>query len=399
MSDTISNIISTSDRYDYIITGAGCAGLSLLMRLLQTPQLNQKKILVLDRVAKNENDRTWCFWEKEVGLFESIVRHRWQRMHFYADSFSKELNLTPYTYKMIRGIDLYDHVIHFTNQFPNVHFRYETVQSVSTEKNNAVVVTDQQTYYADYIFNSIVLDQLSSISHHYFLWQHFKGWMIETSQPVFDASSATFMDFTVDQQQGTTFMYVLPVSSTKALVEYTLFTETVLPEELYNDALKQYINAKLNITDYRIEHEEFAKIPMTNFPFKKQEGRVIHLGVAGGDTKASSGYTFQFIQKRTKKIVECLIQDHHPFIVETFNEKKFRFYDSVLLHVLQYKKLNGDSIFTSIFSKNKTQRVLRFLDNETNFADDFKIMRAVPMSVFLPAALRELFFNVLNIVR
>ena len=33
------------------------------------------------------------------------------------------------------------------------------------------------------------------------------------------------MDFRTDQQHGTTFIYVKPFSATKALVEYTLFTE------------------------------------------------------------------------------------------------------------------------------------------------------------------------------
>jgi lycopene beta-cyclase len=399
LSDNISNINSTSEQYDYIITGAGCAGLSLLMRLLNTPQQQQKKILVLDRSDKTENDRTWCFWEKEAGLFDAIVTHRWQHAHFYADTFSKELDLSPYTYKMILGVDFYHHVINYAKQFSNVAFRLENVLSVATENKKAIVVTDQQTYVADYIFNSILFDPFNQIKDEYFLWQHFKGWMIETSRPVFDASSATFMDFTVDQQRGTTFMYVLPVSATKALVEYTLFTKNVLPEAEYNDALKAYISTKLNIQEYSIVHEEFAKIPMTNFAFKKEEGRVINIGVAGGDTKASSGYTFQFIQKRTQKIVDSLCQQHHPFVTETFNEKKHRFYDTVLLHVLSHNKLKGDKIFAAIFSKNKAERVLRFLDNETNFADDVRIMQAVPTSVFLPAALREMFFNVLKFVR
>ncbi|NDA64318.1 MAG: lycopene cyclase, partial [Chitinophagia bacterium] len=57
-------------------------------------------------------------------------------------------------------------------------------------------------------------------SKSYHLLQHFKGWMIETSEDCFDPDKATFMDFRVSQQSGTTFVYVLPVTNRRALVEY-----------------------------------------------------------------------------------------------------------------------------------------------------------------------------------
>ncbi len=55
------------------------------------------------------------------------------------------------------------------------------------------------------------------------------------------------------------------------------------------------------------------------------------------------------------------------------------------------KKMNGDKIFASIFKHNPSQRVLKFLDNETNLMEDLKILASVPSSVFLPAALKETF--------
>ncbi|MDA9638819.1 lycopene cyclase, partial [bacterium] len=52
-------------KYDFIIAGAGCSGLSLLYKILQTPSLQNKSILVIDKDQKKNNDRTWCFWEKK----------------------------------------------------------------------------------------------------------------------------------------------------------------------------------------------------------------------------------------------------------------------------------------------------------------------------------------------
>jgi len=380
-----------STTYDYIIAGSGCAGLSLLMRLLQEPQLNTKKILVLDQSPKTQNDRTWCFWEKNEGLFEPIVHHRWQEADFFSNSYSATLQLSPYVYKMIRGIDFYEYVISLAKQFHNVEFKFEPIKSIVTEYTNAVVITDQSVYQAAFVFNSILFGDLLPEKNQPFLLQHFKGWLIETPAPCFDTNKATLMDFTVSQEHQTTFMYVLPIANNRALVEYTLFNEQLLEQSQYDQALNEYIALKLHIDNYKIVHSEFGIIPMTAKKFAPHDGRVINIGIAGGQVKGSSGYAFQFIQKRTQQIVQSLVKDNHPFIRSTIQEKKFRLFDKVLLNVLFHQKLNGDQVFAKIFQKNTAATVLRFLDNESSITEDLRIMKSVPTNIFLPTALYELF--------
>lgn len=363
---------------------------------MQEPFFQDKNILVIDQSPKTANDRTWCFWEKENNLFESIVYHRWSSLHFYSDRFSKELDITPYQYKMIRGIDLYELVRKESTRHTNIEWRTETVKEIQTEKGQAMVSTDQNRYSADYVFNSILFrDMLTPPSPGkgvgaYHLLQHFKGWVIETAEPCFDPAKATFMDFRVSQEQGTSFFYVLPTSPTTALVEYTLFTESLLLKEKYDKALAAYIASALQIKDYSITHEEFGVIPMTNWRFPLQEGKVVFTGIAGGQAKGSSGYAFRFIQKRTAAIVTSLVKNGTVALQKTVTDNRFQLYDSVLLNVLQNRKMNGDEIFARIFQKNPPQRVLRFLDNESNLLEDLQIMRSVPTAVFLPAAMQEL---------
>ena len=122
-----------------------------------------------------------------------------------------------------------------------------------------------------------------------------------------------------------------------------------------------------------------------------QEGNIINIGIAGGQAKGSSGYVFKNIQKRTKKIVELLVKNKQPFVTKKFTDKKFHLYDSVLLHVLHHKKMSGDTIFACIFKKNKAETIFKFLDNESTLLEDAKIMRSVPMHIFLPAAIKEMF--------
>lgn len=378
-------------RYDYIITGAGAAGLSLLIRMMKTPALSQKKILVIDKELKQGNDRTWCFWEKKQGLFESIVHSQWKSVHFFSKSFSGLLNLSPYQYKMIRSKDFYQYVHQQCLQYSNIHFKYGKVDAIRSGKDVAIVKMGNEEISAEFVFNSIVFQQPIIPSNKHYLLQHFKGYFIKTNTPVFDANIATLMDFRIDQRHGTAFVYVLPFSENTALVEYTLFTKQLLKEEEYVSEIRNYIKEYLQIDKYEIIEEEFGIIPMTNIKFSKDEKRVMNMGTAGGQTKGSSGYTFQFIQKHSDSIIQYLLKNQFPMKSDFLNQKRFDFYDTTLLNILATNKYPSDKIFSILFEKNPIDRVFRFLDNESSLLDDIKIMSSLPKGIFLKAALEEMF--------
>lgn len=373
-------------QYDYIFTGAGCAGLSLLMHIIDSGSFADKKILLVDKSHKTENDRTWCFWETEPGLFQPIVSKQWQQVWFHSNEFSRLLEIDPFEYKMIRGIDFYDHCFSVIEQQKNIDILYAPVTEV--DAGTTSVVADGERYYGHYIFNSIMFERPVLKPHEFYLLQHFKGWLIETAQPAFNPSQAVLMDFRVSQQHGTTFVYVLPVSATLAMVEYTLFTKDLLPPEQYDAGLREYISRFLPV-DYEIKQEETGVIPMTNFVFPQGQGNVINIGSAGGQTKASSGYTFYFIQQHSKAITNALLQTGQPFVTAR-HSRKFRYYDSVLLNVLATGKMPGDKVFADMFRKNTPANILRFLNNSSPLKDDIKIISSLPVWPFLKAGVQEL---------
>ena len=155
-------------------------------------------------------------------------------------------------------------------------------------------------YISNYLFNSILFEKPSLSKGEYYLLQHFKGWVVETEEPEFKTGQATLMDFRPSQEYGTTFVYVMPFSERKALIEYTLFSEKLLHQDEYAKGLKEYIDVTLGLKNWKIIEEEFGIIPMTNHRFTRRDGRILNIGTAGGRTKASSGYTFRFIQKDRK---------------------------------------------------------------------------------------------------
>lgn len=378
--------------FDYIIAGAGCAGLSLLIHLQDAGLTKGKKILLVDKAPKQGNDRTWCFWETKPGLFEPIVAHTWPTVSFFSNTWKGgELDIRPYQYKMIRSGAFYAYCMEKINKDPAITVLYAPVTGFKHNENgSASLISDGKEYRAPYIFNSILAGKPEVTDKQHYLLQHFKGWMIESPKPVFDPGKATLMDFRVGQEEGTTFVYVLPLSETKALVEYTLFTASLLKPEVYDEQLRNYISSFLKLEAYSVEEEEFGIIPMTNFRFPVSEGNIIYIGTAGGQTKASSGYTFRYIQEHSVRLVKALRDNVHPAAAGGM-PARFRFYDSVLLNILRHRTLEGADIFTDLFKKGNAARVLRFLDNKTSFPEDLDIMRRLPTFPFLKAALKELF--------
>lgn len=378
--------------YDYIIAGSGCAGLSLLHGMLSDSQLGSKKILVIDRDKKQKNDRTWCFWEKEQGPFESVVHHQWKILEFLTPEFDRRFDLEPYSYKMIRGIDFYKHVMDFGSSFDNVDFKYADIEKIDAEGDKARVQTALGTYTAPFVFNSTSLFH-PEMNPGNSLLQHFEGWVIRTDQPVFDEKVGTLMDFRLDQKHGTTFMYVLPTSSTEALIEYTLFTAKILEKEEYQSALKDYIRDYLNLESYEILHTEFGIIPMSLARFESspnESGKIVNIGTAGGYTKASSGYTFQFIQKNTEVILEALKKGKSPNVTTRFREQVYQWYDRTLLDVLISNKMEGRDVFARIFKKREPASILAFLGNESSVWDDLQIMSSLPILPFLTSGMNQL---------
>ena len=377
-------------KYDYIIAGSGCAGLSLLYKILQTPSLQNKSILVIDKDQKKSNDRTWCFWEKNPGPFESIVYAKWNKLEFLSTDFKKELDLESYTYKMIQGIDFYNFVINYAKKFKNVSFVQESINSIDNIDKKAVLKTTKNRYTANYIFNSTNLFN-PKINEQNSLLQHFKGWLIKTEKPVFNPEIGRLMDFRVSQENGATFMYVLPTSTTEALVEYTLFSPRVLDKEVYTLELKKYIKEELEIDNYTLIHQESGVIPMSLEKFEQNPKlNVINIGTSGGYTKASSGYTFQFIQKNIIEIINNLVEGNNIIQQTSFKNKYYQWSDRTLIDVLLSNKLTGKDVFTKMFQKVPIEKILAFLGNESTFLEDFKVFTSFPVKPFLTSGIKQL---------
>jgi len=377
--------LQVEKKYDFIIAGAGCAGYSLLYHLLQDPLLSQKKILVVDANFNKGNDRTWCFWEDSVGPFESIVCKKWSTIEVLKGAMFRSLPTAPFEYKMIQGIDFYQYITDFAKGFDNVEWVASKILTIdSINDSSGRVNWEGGTANADYVFSSINGDRIQSS-----LWQHFKGIVVEFDAPIFDATIARLMDFNVPQMGATAFMYLLPISDKKALVEYTLFSPSILQASQYDTVLNAYMEEHYSGQHYTIVHTEQGAIPMTTKNMTSNHGAVVSIGTMGDAVKASTGYAFQFIQQQTQQIVYQL-KTNQP-LNGAVHHTRHQFYDAVLLYILEHQKMSGDEIFARIFKHNDAATIFKFLSNTSTLLEDIKIMSSLPTPIFLPSDIKVMF--------
>jgi lycopene beta-cyclase len=383
------------DKADIIIAGGGASGLSLACRLADSVELKDKNIIIIDKDSKSTNDRTWCFWEKDESYFESIIFHKWQNLRIDGDGEILTRNIKPYSYKMLRAQDFYRFAKDKIGNKKNIKWVHADIKKIYTENDVAHVVTNEGEFTATWCFSSIPYQKIDKINSLY-LDQHFKGWFIKTKNPTFNAKEAHFMDFRTPQKDETRFMYVLPYNENEALVEIAIFSRIHLLENQYQSIIEVYLENHWNLKreDYIINQEETGNIPMTDASFKEVEGRTIYIGMAGGDTRSSTGFTFINIQRRIERIVKALEIGGNPGKTLRFN--RFRWYDKVLLRVLEEKTYPEEQLFMRLFKKNPIQRILAFLQGESGILMEIKVMQTAPLKEFISSAISVLMHSKIN---
>ena len=375
--------------YHYIFTGSGLSAMMTVYEMILSGTFQDKTILLLDENPKKTNDRTWCFWDSNT-IFPNQVSTKWNSAWFKNIAFERKLNLDPYQYKMVKGLDFYNLIFDLISKQENIHFVNQKVLDFEELGSHCIVKTASENYTCNKIFNSIFNPNLVKSQAKYpLLQQHFVGWFIKSKEEVFDKETATFMDFSVEQKGNTRFMYVLPTSSTEALLEYTLFSKELLALSEYENEIQNYIQ-KLGITEYEIVEKEQGNIPMTCYPiWKNNTKNILNIGSAGGWTKASTGYTFKNTTKKAKQLISFL-EDNSDF--RKFQKRdKFWFYDLLLLDILDKKNHLGSTIFSSMFQKGNATVIFKFLDEETTFLEDLKVIWKCPKGLFVKALFSRIF--------
>jgi len=375
--------------YDIIIAGGGASGLSLASHLAHSP-LRDRSILIVDKDAKDQNDRTWCFWAKQPTFFDDIAYRSWSQLQVLGKHFEKTLDLHEYRYKMIRGVDFYRYARQTISECPRVEFLQGKVELIKDGDQQANVLVDGKLYAGTWVFDSLF--NWSSFkpdpADYHTIKQQFKGWEIEASGHPFNPQAATFLDFRISQKNGTHFFYMLPFSEQSALVESVLCTTTPVNWKICEQALHFYLKNILDIKEYNILREEQGINPLTDWRFPRQLGKhIVAIGNHGGMVKPSTGYAFLRIQEDSSAIINSLLEVGHPFSIPS-SPRRYRYFDALMLEIMTHHAERIEPILTSLFKRNPIERIFRFLDEVASRGENLIMMPSLPPQLLLQAFLQ-----------
>ena len=349
--------------FDYVIIGAGCAGLSLAYELQINNKLESKSLAIIEPRSYYNRDKTWSFWKVFDHNFNDCIIKNWDNFSINSISKFKELKSTNFPYQSIDSGLFYKKINVELSKNKNIHF-FKNIKEINV--NNS------------FIFDSVPISNPNNSK----LWQHFQGIEIETNKDVFDDKIINLMDFNCDQRNSIHFFYTLPFAKNKALIETTWISKldnNSLKD--YDAQLKGYIKDSLKIKNYKINYKQKGTIPLFFSKYKKESNK-IKIGSAGGMTRLSTGYTFLNIQEHSKYIRENIdnIKIIKPYIIG----KKYQFLDNIFLKVLEKYPEKMPNIFFNMFA-GPTNTVIKFLSNKSNIFEDLSIILKMPKWIFIKA--------------
>ena len=362
--------------YDIAIIGAGASGLQLLYELVQADPSRKKKILLLD--SGDRSQKSWCFWEDHTSSsFPFLVEKSWKNMT-YRTSQGKTIQseIGPLSYNYISSEGFFNF---FFEQFipgeSNITHLLQRAKHIQEGEDLQTILCEDGTHYqAKKIADSRPTPTKGSI------FQHFSGKFIEFDEPIVDDSFVTLMDFSLDfsTKEMAVFHYILPFSSTKALIETTVFTAASYDKETYEGIWQKYLASHFPQKSFNIISEEKGTIPM-GFSSEEKEGKVFKIGAASGNMKPSTGYAF------TRMHQDAIYRAQGT---RKKTPKRFRFYDKMLLKIMQNEMHKIPGVMDRLFTRVPKKDILRFLDNKTTLAQEVKLLAQLDIPLFIKHLIR-----------
>ena len=365
---------------DIAIIGLGSAALQFAKLAYQLPNFRNKQIVFIDPIKGCS--KSWCFWHKGTHIMDCFVSHEWTQLQFGHKDFERTQEAEPYTYRHVSSDDMYNWF--FEELLPTMpSWRFEQVKISEIRYQSEGIILNGSDFS---LTSALVLDSRLQESDFQkpLIWQHFRGLIVKTDKNVFDVNTATFMDFSLTSNyENPAFVYVLPFSSSEALIETTVFSSQIWPNERYDSITRDYITNRWPSIRYEIEGTESGRIPMGFLANKTTlDSRHIKIGGANGSIKPSTGYAFQRIHKSILLLIEDLYIKEKAL---QSNQKRFEFYDKLLLHIIKNKPHKVENIMAQLFKKNSISSILEFLDEESSIAKEAKIFSTLPFEPFLRA--------------
>jgi lycopene beta-cyclase len=370
---------------DLLIIGGGCAGLSLAMQLAQFGA-RAPSTLIVEQRRRYDNDRTWCFWGDAQTPFAQQAAHQWGIFKVVNDGEELRVDSSATPYRMLAAEQFYKAATAALEAVSQMRLQMNSTVMFEPRfcKSRWYFETPEGAFSAGRVVDT--RPQQRPTQDGALLWQSFYGHEIECEQPVFDPSCVELMNFSAATTDRVAFTYVLPLSPTRALVEFTVFAAVPLTVETLSADLQSAIGQRVKGAAFTVRRSEQGVLPMgLSDPLAAEQGAdtsYVRVGLFAGAARPATGYAFQRIQgwavDCAREIANGGLPLGHP------KEPALRgWMDTLFLNVVRRQPQMAPQLFMALFSGVSNHRVIRFLGESGTFFDYAAMAWALPHRPFL----------------
>ncbi len=288
--------------HDYLLVGGGLQ--NALIALAVRTQQPHARIAMVERGGAPGGNHTWCFHAGDVlsascSWIDPLVVARWSGYDVAFPSLSRSL-ASPYA--CVSSARLAECVERALAE-PGCELLLHTTALEVGEQH--VVVRDgsgvQRTLHATAVIDARGPDHSCDVDCG---WQKFVGHELELVSP-HGLAQPTLMDATVPQRDGFRFMYVLPLTATRVLVEDTYFSNSayVDVDDLRNE-IDGYVRARGWLVRERVR-EEVGVLPLPWDVAAPSVSAPLVAGYAGNWFHPVTGYSFPIAARLATTIAAC----------------------------------------------------------------------------------------------
>lgn len=383
---------------DLLVLGGGCAGLSLAVALAKLGGQSSRipKVMVLESRISYSNDRTWCFFKDPTGLAQHRVQQQWQTMRVTTVERSVTLDCGATPYLMVPAGLFYEDAENVINQSDQIELHRGTKVTHEPEKQGDLwcIETSAGPVLSRYVVDTRPVCQ--PVRDGAVLWQSFYGQEIECKADVFNPTCGELMDFSAANASGAlvafpdavSFVYLLPVSSTRALIEFTVFGPDPLGPDAFRDVQAKAVAQCVGNATVSVLHTEHGVLPMGGRPvLPSPDTSYVRAGLTAGGARPSTGYAFVRIQRWATACAHSVASGQAP-TGHAPDRWALRAMDALFLNVVRTHPQRAPDLFMALFEAVDTRRMIRFLSDQGTFADYAAVVAALPPWPFLQALAR-----------
>ena len=137
--------------YDIVIVGAGCSGLSLAFRLINS---SYSVCLIENKSVTNRIRKTWSYWDTYKHPFKHLDKYTNKKLSIHNNNATSVLDCSEHNYCSIDSNDFDKHVLTKIDECTNVEIMFDTeIKEIITTDKTYDIKHNKGSINSKYIFD------------------------------------------------------------------------------------------------------------------------------------------------------------------------------------------------------------------------------------------------------